>query len=181
MIKQYIHRQILNRAYLQTRRKVQMLNMDSIHSVGILTNPGNSKELNEYEQVVQLFQNIKKKVFPYIYIDKKAEIILSADKKDNLVFLTKANFNWLGKPKAEDELFEFQNKEFDILIDLSFSPIFGLQYLFVASKAHLKISPIAAFGESYSDFTLSIPAEQGKDFFVKEIIRYLQIINKTKK
>jgi len=66
-------------------------------------------------------------------------------------------------------------------VDLSYTPLYSLFYLFVQSNAKLKVMPTIQERNHFADFTLNTTNPQNKLEFIKEIIHYLEIINKDQK
>lgn len=177
MIKKYIQERSLRKAYRTNQREVLMANFDSIRTVGLLSNPKNEKEIQDLDKVIKHFELLDKQLFPLIYFDKHIENNIFTKNIDWGGF-GKENCNWLGKPKKDININRFLNKELDILIDLSFSENFSLQFIFVQSKAKLKIMPTNDVSKQFADLMLEANDKQSKQDFTKELIHYLEIINK---
>ncbi len=157
-----------------------MANFDSIKTIGLLSNPKNETEINEIDKIVKHFQSLDKQTFPLIYFDKQIKNDIFS-KNIDWNGLGKDKCNWIGKPKNDINLNRFLTKEFDVLIDFSFSPVFCLQYIFIRSKAQLKIMPTNDFSKKFADLMLQISDSSSKFDFAKELTRYLKIINKDQK
>ena len=177
LIKNYIQTYSLKKAYRRERREVLMTNFDSIKTIGLLSNPRNEKEIQEVDQVIKQFQDLNKQIFPLIYFDKQIENDIFTKNIDWSGF-GKENCNWFGKPKKDINISRFINKKFDILIDLSFLKNFSLQFIFVQSKARLKIMPTSDLSKQFADLMLEANNTENKLGFTKELIHYLKIINK---
>lgn len=155
-----------------------MTNFESIKTIGLLSNPRSKVEFQELDQVIEYIEKLDKQIFPLIYIDNRIKNDMFTKKISWPVF-GKENCNWYGKPKKEINLNHFKNKEFDILIDLSFLENFSLKSVFIQSKAQLKIMHTSNSSKQFADFTFKSSIPQNKLIFVKELIHYLTIINKN--
>ena len=178
LIKQYIQEYQLKKVYRNNPRDVRMVNFESIKTVGLLSNPKTKMEMDQMDKVVKDLQELGKKIYPLIYFEKQIENDIYAKNIDWSGF-GKDNCNWFGKPKSDINLNRFISKEFDILIDLSFAEIYSLQYVFVRSKARLKIMPTNSFSKQFADLMLEALQSHDKLTFTKELIHYLEIINKN--
>lgn len=155
-----------------------MVNFDSINIVGILSNPTNNDEISELNKVDKHLKELGKQTLSLIYSNKQIENDILLEKNE-WIRLKKQNCNWIGTPKQDQNLSRFINQEFDILIDLSFSKNYSLQYVFVQSKAKLKIMSTSDQSRDYADLMLETSNPQNKLAFTKELIHYLEIINKV--
>lgn len=177
IIKQYIQEFSLRSSHHANRRSVEMANLETIKTIGLLSNPKTIAELDEVDRIAIHFQGHGKQVFPLIYFSKPIENN-TFTKNIGWVGFGADNCNWFGKPKKDININRFINKEFDILIDLSFSKIYSLQYVFVQSKARLKIMPTSESSKQFADLMLEPTNSQDKLIFAKELTHYLEIINK---
>ncbi len=180
MINKYIQAYSLRNAYRAKTRQARMTNFESIKTIGLLSNPKSQVEIQELDQVIEYFEKLDKHIFPLIYIDNKMKNDVFTKKISWTVF-GKENCNWYGKPRKEINLNHFKNKEFDILIDLSFLENFSLKSIFIQSKARLKIMHSSNSSKQFADFMFKSSNPQNKLIFVKELIHYLTIINKNQK
>lgn len=177
MIKQYIQKISLNRSYRSNRRTVKISNLENVKTIGLLSNPKNIAELDEIDKIAVYLQGLGKQIFPLIYFDKEIENN-TFTKNIGWIGFGAVNCNWFGQPKKDINLSRFIDKEFDILIDLSFSKIYTLQYIFVKSNARLKIMPTSEISQEFADFMLEASDSKDKLTFAKEMTHYLEIINK---
>ncbi len=177
MIKNYIQELKLKKAYRTNQRDALIANFDSIKTIGLLSNPKNENEILEVDKVIKHFEVLNKQIFPLIYFDKHIENNIFTKNIDWGGF-GKENCNWFGKPKKDININRFLNKKLDILIDLSFSKNFSLQFIFVQSKARLKIMPTSDLSKQFADLMIETTDSQSKLAFTKELIHYLEIINK---
>lgn len=157
-----------------------MLNFGVVKSIAILANPANNNEIEILEKVVKLFQNYNKQCFLFIFIDKQLKNDIFIKNKD-WAGIGKENCNWLGKPRKDVNLNRFITQEFDLIVDFSTSRNFSLDYIFIHSKAHLKVMPTNLFSKQFADLMIEATNKNDKLAFAKELIHYLEIINKNQK
>jgi len=177
LIKQYIQKISLKRSYSANLRTVKISNLENVKTIGLISNPKNIAEIDEIDKIAVYFQGLGKQIFPLVYFDKEIENN-TFTKNIGWIGFGAVNCNWLGRPKKDINLTRFISKEFDILIDLSFSKIYTLQYIFVKSKARLKIMPRSDINQQFADLILEASDPQDKLTFAKELTHYLEIINK---
>jgi hypothetical protein len=79
--------------------------------------------------------------------------------------------NWFGKPMA-DEVDNFIQTPFDILIDFSCSPCYQIQYVATLSHAQMRVGKLAYPGNPY-EFILTIPDQTDNKFFMAQLKHYL--------
>lgn len=158
---------------------MELTNFETINTIGLLSNPKNLAELNEVDKIALYFQEHGKQVFPFIYLNKQIENNSLTENIGRIGFGVN-KFNWFGRPKKNIDLTHFIEKEFDILVDLSFSESYSLQSVFVQSKARLKIMPTSDLSRKFADLMLEVSDSHDKLNFAKELTHYLEIINKDK-
>jgi len=136
-------------------------------------------------------ENLQKNAIPKQNqdLDQNANVLVNAinelsfsssiTKNQHWIQLAKENCNWIGKPRLIPTINLFISKEFDILIDLSYSKNYSLQSIFIQSKAHLKIMNTSDLSNHFADLTLKTSDPQDKFAFTIELIHYLEIINKN--
>jgi hypothetical protein len=83
----------------------------------------------------------------------------------------KEQLNWFGKPVA-GEVDNFIQAPFDILIDLSCSPCYQIQYVATLSHAQMRVGKLAYLGNPY-EFILTIPDRSDNKFFMEQLKHYL--------
>ncbi len=179
-LKDYIRKKSLDRAYRKNQRQKLMLNFKAIQTIGLISNPENQEEIKEIIRIIEKLKMESKKVYPLLYIDKKNETNFFSD---NIEWsgLGKENCNWLGTPKNDVNLSRFLNKEFGLLINLSYRDNYSLKSVFVRSKAHLKAIPSKGNEQTYADLILTGENSKGRLTFTTDLIHYLKIINKDQK
>ena len=71
---------------------------------------------------------------------------------------------------------DFIKKEFDLLIDLNFEKEITLRYLLESSMAHCKVGLNQGEDEVLYDFMLEGISPKDLNLFLKELLRYLEMI-----
>lgn len=179
-IKKYYQDAKLKKAYSLNKRLKEFSNFSLIKTIGVISNPQNEDQMDQFLRIVNHFHVRGKQTFSLLFLDKLIKDEIFLNKIEGHV-ITKKNCNWIGTPKKDINLNHFINKDFDLLIDLSFTPSFSLNYLFILSKARLKAMPTNNFSRQYADLMLDSIKTDNKFNFATELIHYLEIINKTQK
>lgn len=175
-----IQNRSLKKAQRENVREVSIRNFSEIKTIGILSNPATNEAFEEIDSITKELHNLGKETSVLIYFDKQSENDIFT-KNIEWGGLEKTNCNWYGKPKKDANTNRFVNKAFDVLVDLSYTPLYSLFYLFVQSKAKLKVMPTTLERNHFADFTLSTTNPHNKLEFIEEVIHYLEIINKDQK
>ena len=157
---------------------MKVVNFSVIKTIGILSNPKSEFELKELKEITKYLNSLGKETFPIIYCSNET-IANQNFQGEAWLSLNKKNCNWLGKPIENSKIKHFLDTEFDILFDLSYSANFSLNYLFVQSKALLKVMPTSETSEDFADLMLKVPDVKNKMAYIKHSIHYLEILNKT--
>ena len=148
------------------------VNYSSALKVGIVYN----SQIPEREQKIRSFltilENEGKQIETCEFIGKK-----KPEEQESLVYSQK-DVSLLGKWKST-ELNEFINTSFDYLINLEQESNRYIDYIFAASKAKCRIGGATHDGKSPYELIISLSEREGFDKFLKEIHRYLKIINKN--
>lgn len=107
-----------------------------------------------------------KKILPHYHVHK-----LKYD------YFTGANLNWRMEPNC-DQVQNFIDKEYDILIDFEKEPSLPLRFILAESKAAFKVGYYDPDNEPFYDMMLASGENDTFDEYVKQINHYLTRINK---
>jgi hypothetical protein len=157
-------------------RNRKSINLDSARYVAVLYQLPDEESYKKVEEFVKLLtdKGIKVKVacyteqkfIPHYFIPKLLQDIL-----------TIKDVNWKFQP-IKPFVKDFLEEEFDILIDLSLSEYLPLLYLAATSRAGLKLGRFNETHQDYFDLMIDIPEDATLDFFISQVIHYLNKINK---
>lgn len=97
--------------------------------------------------------------------------------RDRFKNLSPKDLDFFQRPKSA-EIKAFIQKEFDILIDLSLTRYFVLDYICSLSQAHFKVG---SYREDKNEYDLMIHIEQDPStgYFIEQIKNYVSVINST--
>ncbi|MFH0999420.1 MAG: hypothetical protein V1783_01145 [Bacteroidota bacterium] len=179
-IKKYFQENRLRKAYSLNKRLKEFNNFSLIKTIGIISNPQTEEQMNQFLKIVNHFHVLGKQSFSLLFLDKLIKDEHFLTNIDGHV-ISEKNCNWIGTPTKDINLNHFINKDFDLLIDLSFTPSYSLNYLFILSNARLKAMPTSDFSRKYADLMLDSIKTDNKFNFTTELIHYLEIINKNQK
>ncbi len=166
----------LKKELAKQSRKVLVSNLQAAKKIGLLYHPTDEaihKKVKRYVRYLKEEEGIREvKAFAFT-AEKETPIFLNA--KLDFDFFGIKDTKWNGRPSGST-VENFQDEEYDILIDLTEEPVIPLRFVLVHSRARFKVGRSAPENEPYYD--LMIDAKDGDlDQFVKQINHYLKIIN----
>jgi len=165
-ISQLIFRHIARR---QPAREVAYPDFAKVRSVLIIY-PSEWQERNPaIRAMATQLRNMGKQVTIWGYVDKDKPT--SPILPDSRVFGSHDYTIWgtLKTPVLQD----VQNRSFDLLIDLTLSPLLPLQYIALYTSAKFRIGTQAS---GLNDMVIQTPPSATPDYLFTEIIHYLKII-----
>jgi hypothetical protein len=123
------------------------------------------RKLSEMNIRVRVACYTDQKFVPHFFIPKLLQDII-----------TFKDLNWYFQPQ---KVFvkDFVEENFDILLDLTLTDNLPLLYLAVRSKAGLKIGRFQEDHQEYYDLMIDLPSESSIEYFIEQIMYYLQKIN----
>ena len=176
-IKKHIANYFFKKELSKLNRDKVVCNIDKAKSIAILYNAIDEPTQESVNKFVRLFQEKQKMVkaigfAPYKNLPHYCFQRLSFD------YLTKRDLYWYNKPKINKKITDFIDEEFDILIDLSQNDCFPLKYIAGLSKAKFKVGQFKDNHYNIYDFMLNVEKDIEIDTYIKELIKYLSILNK---
>jgi len=121
---------------LKNKEKICVCSLEEAHSVGILYTFESPEALEQLLKSVQVLRKNKDTVVVYCYISKEQKI--SINHKEECVFISEKDFNFVGVLKKE-MLGLIQKHSFDILINLNRKDTLISVYLAGKIKAKFRI------------------------------------------
>ncbi len=177
-IKEYFGKRKLQQLVLKDRNSnKQFVNLNQAKSVGLIYKVGNEQELKQ----IQNFANYLKgefgikTVYSLVYIDKKEDPPY-VQAKHSFDFFLSSDLSWRKEP-IKDVCKNFQEKNFDIIIDLSDEFSLPLRFILVQSKAKFKVGRFSVANQPFYDFMITCKGKDNFNSFTKEVVRYLTMIN----
>ena len=159
------------------QRILQCKELTDVKTVGVVFDASDEHKYKRSAHLIRHFASMKKSV-KSIAITNSVEIPLYADNTLNFNYILNKEVNWFNYPKNK-HVRDFVNMEFDLLINLDFSGNETLNFIVNTSQAHLKVGLNNENKDVELDFMLEGIENDDLNIFLKEILRYLEII-KTK-
>lgn len=133
-------------------------------------------KLSDFSQKMNV-RNIKIDILAY-FPGKEMPVIIN-----DVIYLKcfkRSDVNYFFIP-TKNEVAQFINNPFDILIDLNFKKLFTLHYVSSLSVAKFKVG-LLGDDDKNSPFDLMMEMEKNPDIssFLKQVIYYLEMINSAK-
>lgn len=164
---------ILEKELKSRRRQVVYNNFSSASTIGFIFDAENK----EYYFAAKKFMNYVEergiKVFG-LAIVSKSDLIGYFPYKKGVDYFGLDKQNWYGRPKDEG-IEEFIEHPFNILIDISLSEIYAVEYIFALSKARFKICNNSTKAK-YADFVLELDRIDDLELFIEQVKHYLETI-----
>ena len=156
------------------KRNIRVHNIKTAKSVGILYEAHDKKSIEEIEVLIDFFfKENKKQVKSLGYVKGKKLENFHLPRLQYDFFLSK-DLSW--RPNSENYIIKnFLEKEFDILINVSNPLVNELAYLTKMSISNFKIGRYNK-DTPFFDFMIDLK-DEGTAVFIKEIIKYIQVIN----
>tara|TARA_B100000401_G_C52623345_1_gene632470 strand:+ start:26 stop:556 length:531 start_codon:yes stop_codon:yes gene_type:complete len=156
------------------KRNIRVHNIKTAKSIGILYEAHDKKNIEEIEVLVDFFfKENRKQVKSLGYVKGKKLENFHLPRLQYDFFLSK-DLSW--RPNSENYIIKnFLENEFDILINVSDPLINELAYLTKMSISNFKIG---RYNENipFFDFMIDLKGK-GTGVFIKEVIKYIQVIN----
>ena len=126
------------------------------------------KVLNKiaYDQLKNAFSSLGKKVEMILFSEKTEEGVVSFKRSD---------LGWKGVFKPETAAAKFQQEQFDVLVNYFETPQPELILLGVSTSAKIKVG-FSQQDKKLNDLQINVSATE-VDLFIKELKKYLAIIN----
>lgn len=169
-VKSHFFETHLKQKLSQTKASRTSVEFEMAESIGILfdaTEPSNRNKVIAYAQ--KLIKNGKKVNLLGFVNNKQKELSFS------FKYFTLNEVNWKMIPQGND-VNQFINKKFNILISLCFGKIHPIEYISALSKANLRVGPFSENPNCY-DLMIDTPPSKGIDHLIKQVDFYLNRIN----
>ncbi len=170
-IKESFYQKHLKRKVSQVKIKRHQVNFENAKTIGILIEAGDRENLVFADKYRDRLRKMTKQVKILAYFNDKAN-------HDNLTvsYFTDKDMNWYGIPNSE-QVRDFIERPFDILISLHLTPSRPLEYISTISSAKMRVGLHASDKEYCYDFMIDPSAVSNHKQFVKQFEDYFKIIN----
>lgn len=165
---------VLKKRASRLKRKVEVQNLESAESVGVVYNATHTEDEEEIKNFIQFLekQNIKSQSIALFQSKDTSKMPISSI---NSFYLSKKDLNFYRLPTSEDAKV-FMDKDFDILIDCNFENFFPLRYISSLSKAKFKVGPSGSYHQQVCDLTIAMKEPVKMKEFLEQAKHYLKII-----
>lgn len=173
-LKSYLVKRKVKQVVGSKKRNLRLLEFEKVTSVGIIFDASDEKKYKRANHLIGYLKS-KRKIVSAIGFVYLKELPHYADNTLSNNYLFKKDVNWYNYPKASF-IDDFLNKEFDLLIDLNFDNIPSLRVITKYSLAHCKVGLNQGGEEEIFDFMLEGISKDDINLFLKELIKYLELI-----
>jgi len=176
-IRQSIGSYFFRRDLAKVHRNRCIMNLNDAKIIGLIYNASDEVTYDIISNFVKYFQENQKIVKALGYVNYN-RLPYYCFPKLSYDYFTKRDLNWYFKP-TNLRVTDFINEEFDIVIDLSMTDCFPLNYISGLSKGKFKVGRYSDKYSSIYDFMLNIDNNISLEKYIQETIRYLNIINRN--
>ena len=163
----------LNKELKSHKREVAFNNFVSATTVGFIFDAVDRNKYQLSRELIDFVEKHNSRVFG-IGFASKSDQIAYFPYKQGIDYFGLDEVNWYGKP-INPVISDFLKRNFDILVDLSQSDLFGIHYIFAMSIAKFKITNDSVKSK-YADFVLKVANSEKLDDYIKQIKHYLEAI-----
>jgi len=155
------------------KRSVAFNNFETATTVGFIFDAADREKYQLARDFMESVEKQNNRIFGIGFASNSNQIAYFPYKQ-GVDYFGLNEINWFGKPE-NPAIKDFLKRNFDILIDLSFTDIFPAEYLFALSHARFKISNKSA-KTKYADFTIELRNSDKLDNYIAHIKQYLKVI-----
>lgn len=155
-------------------RKVKAFNIDKASSIGVLYNATNRSEAEIVKKFIQHLKEERKEVISLGFIDSKDASNMVTPIL-NYHFFDRSHLSKIMTPNHND-VSNFINNPFSILIDLNINESFPLEYISTLSKAKFKVGALGSYRDENCDMVIDIEKNRNVDFLIIQVRHYLNMI-----
>lgn len=161
----------------QVKRTLTNKNFNKAKHIGLLAYIHDEEHLKKVEDFLHHLQSLNKEVSMLAFVPHK-EVPHYCMPKLSVDFIPKKNLNWYNIPNGK-QIRDFQNKNFDVLIDLCLRHRKEVLYVAATSAASMRVGLFDQDLVRYYDFMISSSSGNRKniDKYISEVEKYLNQIN----
>jgi len=176
-IKTWLWKHRLKKDERQVNRKLKTVSLDNAKSIGIIASINDEEDLKTIEGFVHKLKNHEKDISLSVFTPGK-EIPNYCIPKLYVDFVPQKMINWFGIPTGK-AIRSFQQKDFDIVIDLCREHKKETLYMMATSRASMRVGRYNEKWTTYYDLMLSETDNDKKNLkhYISELEKYLNQIN----
>ena len=164
---------VLNKELKPRNRPVVYNNFVSSSTIGLIFDAEDKSHLKLAKEFMNYIEERGIKAFGLALVSK-SDIIGYFPYRKGVGYFGLDKLNWYGKP-LDEGIEEFIERPFDILIDISLSETYPIEYIFAMSKAKFKICN-NSLKEQFADFVLKLEKPHDLELFIEQVKHYLETI-----
>ncbi len=166
---------VLSRKKKKIKRERGVFNFDTAKTCGIVFNASSQETYEKAKKFIDFLKTKNINVIAIGFVDSK-EVKDFYRETVQFKFFSRKNINWYGKPKNEN-VNSFIKQKFDLLIDLSLTNDFPLEYIAAMSLSKFKVGRFTSEKGEY-DFMIDVGKNPTHDFLIAQIRHYIENLNK---
>lgn len=175
-IKNWFWKRKLEQEVKTVSRQLLNTRLEEARNIGLLAYVPDEKKLQQVEQYLHKLQKDNKEVSLLTVIPQK-EVPHYCMPKLSVDYIPRKMVNWFGIPQGK-AVRDFQQKKFDILIDLCLQPQKEILYVVATSSANMRVGLYREDMVKHYDFMITVPEEKKSlDNYINEVEKYLNQIN----
>lgn len=169
-IRTYFFEAQLNQKLTQLKVNRTSVEFEVAESIGILFDATDGANRNKVLAYAQNMIKNGKKVNLLGFVKSKQKSLSFSFK-----YFTLNEINWKMIPRS-NEVNQFMDKKFDILINLYLEENKSIEYISALSKANLRVGPFSENSNCF-DLMIDIPNNKGIEHLIKQVDFFLNRIN----
>ena len=171
----FIGKLIMKRRLKSIRRHKKFNNLHNAHKIGIVWDGSNTDDFEAITTFYQDMQKINIQVDIVCYFPKT----VLPDKYTAIRYLScikKPDLNFFCIPRSDD-INEFINTPYEILIDININNHFPIKFITVLSRAEFKVGSESSDYSDMLDMTINISRKNDLVYYLEQVKYYLEMIN----
>ncbi|NLA24691.1 MAG: hypothetical protein GX879_06965 [Bacteroidales bacterium] len=161
---------------INQKRKAISCNYYEMGKIGIIYDATKEENVKAIKNIVSQIKAENKEVTSFGFVNSK-EFESYHTQPQDFHFFKLTDLNWYQMP-ISDEILEFCNTEFGVLIDLTTDFCLPLRFVLNKSKALLKLGMYSEENVDYYDISIDISSDPQINFLFEQSMHYLKMINK---
>ena len=155
-------------------RNKQFVKLGDAKTIGIVFEATDSNIFELVKKFIQQLKEYTKNIHAIGYIDEKLTPNYSYIKTDIDLF-NKKELQGFYRPQST-YIKTFMEDEKDLLIDINIHQKIPLRFIAASSKAKCKVAMHLPENEAMHDLLIAVTPQQGLEFYLQQIIKYLETV-----
>lgn len=166
---------VLKKKKKRLNRKIKSFGIEKASSIAVLYDATNRNDAELVKKFIQYLKEERKEVSSLGYINTKdsSEIVKPYL---NFSFFDNTNLNKSLIPSSE-AIEKFISTSYSILIDLTLSDTFPLEYISSLSPSKFKVGAKGNYRDEVCDMTIDIEQDKRMEYLIIQVKHYLKMMN----